>query len=326
MAIVPMADAVTGNIASSLEYNKIIDNVLDLDVRLGSGVGTTSNTTTGTATAQLTSLRTRMTTEESNVDNLQTLTTNTSGTVGIGNQRLSDRLGAGITTANTAASQISANAAAISTLDTRIGSFLDTTNTASTRIIELRARPVFGARLNVAGRWGVPQFAGYPTIMTSSGYAAERELAIPLHVSLAGSIDRIALRITTGGGAGTTIRLGVRADSQGPYPGALLLDAGTISGTTIGTIEKTLAAPLALTPGLYWLTFTVQTSTAPLPSMHAFANGITYPVMASTSVEALASAGMSGYITTVAVPGALPGAYPASTSQVMSPAISYRSA
>ena len=34
MAIVPMADAVPGAIASSAEYNKIIDNVIDLDSRL----------------------------------------------------------------------------------------------------------------------------------------------------------------------------------------------------------------------------------------------------------------------------------------------------
>lgn len=40
MAIVPMADAVAGQIASSTEYNKIIDNVIDLDTRL-TGIGGT---------------------------------------------------------------------------------------------------------------------------------------------------------------------------------------------------------------------------------------------------------------------------------------------
>lgn len=34
MAIVPMADAVPGDVASSAEYNKIIDNVYDLDTRV----------------------------------------------------------------------------------------------------------------------------------------------------------------------------------------------------------------------------------------------------------------------------------------------------
>lgn len=60
-----------------------------LSDRLGSGVSNTANVTTGTATAQLTDLRTRVTTVE-------TRTTDVSGAVGIGNQRLSDRLGSGV--------------------------------------------------------------------------------------------------------------------------------------------------------------------------------------------------------------------------------------
>jgi hypothetical protein len=40
MAIVPMAEAVAGQIASSTEYNKIIDNIVDLDTRL-TGIGGT---------------------------------------------------------------------------------------------------------------------------------------------------------------------------------------------------------------------------------------------------------------------------------------------
>jgi hypothetical protein len=103
MAQVPMTDAVLGGVASSADNNAIIDNVLDLDARLGpvvssstaharllalearttdtgtspggignqqlanrlgSGVGTTTNVTTGTASAQLADLRTRMTAAE----------------------------------------------------------------------------------------------------------------------------------------------------------------------------------------------------------------------------------------------------------------------
>lgn len=64
-----------GNIAQSARYNQLVDNVDDLDTRL---------------------------------DVTEALTTNTSGAVGTGNQRLSDRLGAGVTNANTASSQLSA--------------------------------------------------------------------------------------------------------------------------------------------------------------------------------------------------------------------------
>ena len=103
MALVTMTDAVDGGVASSSANNAIIDNVQDLDARLGpvlssntasarlgtlearttdtatspggignqqlanrfgTGVGTTTNVTTGTATAQLTDIRTRLTVVE----------------------------------------------------------------------------------------------------------------------------------------------------------------------------------------------------------------------------------------------------------------------
>lgn len=47
MAIVPMADAVAGEVAQSAEYNKLIDNIEDLNTRLsvreGTAVGATQN-------------------------------------------------------------------------------------------------------------------------------------------------------------------------------------------------------------------------------------------------------------------------------------------
>jgi hypothetical protein len=44
VAIVPMADAVAGQVASSTEYNKLIDNIIDLDTRLTGIGGTRYNT------------------------------------------------------------------------------------------------------------------------------------------------------------------------------------------------------------------------------------------------------------------------------------------
>jgi hypothetical protein len=76
MAIVSMTNAVAGQVALASEYNKLISNILDINTRLGQPDG-------GVAGTRLT--------------NLESLTTNTSGTVGIGNQRLSDRLGSGVT-------------------------------------------------------------------------------------------------------------------------------------------------------------------------------------------------------------------------------------
>lgn len=78
MAIVAMADAVFGEPASSAEYNKLIDNIIDLDARLGAVVsGSPVNTRLNT---------------------LETRTTDTVTTGGIGNQRLADRFGTGVGT------------------------------------------------------------------------------------------------------------------------------------------------------------------------------------------------------------------------------------
>jgi hypothetical protein len=99
MAIVPMTDAVSGGIALSAEYNKLIDNIQDLDARLGAVVSgnpahtrlTSLETLTGGGTSGNAALDTR-------VGSLESLTTNTATNGGHGNVRLSDRLGTGVGT------------------------------------------------------------------------------------------------------------------------------------------------------------------------------------------------------------------------------------
>lgn len=99
MAIVPMTDAASGGIALSAEYNKLIDNIQDLDARLGAVVSgnpahtrlTSLETLTGGGTSGNAALDTR-------VGSLESLTTNTATNGGHGNVRLSDRLGTGVGT------------------------------------------------------------------------------------------------------------------------------------------------------------------------------------------------------------------------------------
>lgn len=116
MPQVPMFDAISGSPASAAHNNAIIDNVQDHE--------------------------TRMVTVENR-------TTNTSGNVGIGNQRLSDRMGAGITTAAPA--------------DTRLATVESTTTNGTTgnaalgtRVTALEASsgntPVYGRATDNAGQ------------------------------------------------------------------------------------------------------------------------------------------------------------------------------
>jgi hypothetical protein len=99
MAIVSMADASPGAIALASEYNKVTANIRDLDARLGAVVSGS------TAHARLTAL--------------ESLTTNVSGNVGIGNQRLSDRLGSGVS--NTTNVTTGTATAQLTDLRTRVG-------------------------------------------------------------------------------------------------------------------------------------------------------------------------------------------------------------
>lgn len=167
MAIVPMADAVSGEIASSAEYNKHKANIIDLDSRVttntsdvatlnsrttdtatspggignqrladrfGSGVGTGSNVTTGSATSQLTDVRSRISTVESRTTDTAT------SPGGIGNQRLADRFGTGVGTGSNvttgdATSQLTDLRSRVSTLESgssgALGNVVTTSVTAS---------------------------------------------------------------------------------------------------------------------------------------------------------------------------------------------------
>lgn len=74
--------------------------------------------------------------------------------------------------------------------------------------------------------------------------------AIPFVVSKTCTIDRIGAEITTGGGAGSLVRLGIYSTNN-MLPDALVLDAGTIDGNSATFQSITINQQLA--PGLYWL-------------------------------------------------------------------------
>lgn len=76
--------------------------------------------------------------------------------------------------------------------------------------------------------------------------------ALPLWVPEDVWIDAMACEVTTAA-SGSTIRLGIYADANG-VPGARLVHAGSVAGTTTGI--KTLTGLSAMLPrGLVWLTF-----------------------------------------------------------------------
>lgn len=79
----------------------------------------------------------------------------------------------------------------------------------------------------------------------------------PLLIVEAITIDRITCEVTVLA-ALSAFRMGIYSDSatRPGYPGALVLDAGTVDTTTTGVKEITISQ--ALSPGLYWLAGVAQ--------------------------------------------------------------------
>jgi len=94
----------------------------------------------------------------------------------------------------------------------------------------------------------------YHAGLNSAAFSPQDTLAnnldiMPFYVPAAQTFDRIAINVTTP--ATGNARLGIYFDSGAVYPGALLLDAGTVTTETLGI--RALTITLNLPPGLYWL-------------------------------------------------------------------------
>lgn len=113
----------------------------------------------------------------------------------------------------------------------------------------------------VSGQWYPP--ANMIIAPSSSLTLTANQLwALPFYVDTTQTYTRIGVRVN-GADAGKAIRLGIYSDSSG-VPGALVLDAGTVSTTSTGLQEITISQ--SLTPGWYWLAFVANTSTATILS------------------------------------------------------------
>jgi hypothetical protein len=73
----------------------------------------------------------------------------------------------------------------------------------------------------------------------------------PLYIPNACTLAAIAAEVTGAGSTGSVVRLGIYNDNGSGFPGSLLLDAGTINGTS-ATVQS-ISISQALGPGLYWI-------------------------------------------------------------------------
>ena len=93
--------------------------------------------------------------------------------------------------------------------------------------------------------------------------------AQPFSITKTVTLTSIATNVATAGGTGSVCRFGIYADSSG-YPGALLLDAGTVPTVTGSqTITGPSGLSLVLTPGVYWVVIAPQVGTGPVVIMYS---------------------------------------------------------
>jgi hypothetical protein len=116
------------------------------------------------------------------------------------------------------------------------------------------------------------------------------------------TIDRIGVRVTTAGAAGSVIRLGIYNADDDMFPAGLLLDAGTVVGTSTGNVDITISQ--ALNPGIYWMGAVSQGSPATVPSISARTGNIA-PVLSGAISHSPQQVSQGGLINS-GISGALP--------------------
>jgi hypothetical protein len=143
------------------------------------------------------------------------------------------------------------------------------------------------------------------TTPTAAAAALNRHYTTPVWLPGGFTIERLAVEVTTLGGAGAVVRAGLYADDylgEPGLPGSLLLDAGTVSSTSTGVKEWTVSE-LITTPGWYWLSVVAQVAACSLRTVQPLSGRNIG--RASSAALALAAA-HTGCIVGDGVTGALP--------------------
>lgn len=126
----------------------------------------------------------------------------------------------------------------------------------------------------------------------------------PIYLARTVSLTKIGLQVTVIGDAGSTIRLGIYGDTGEFYPGALVLDAGTIAGDSATVQEITIAQTLP--KGVYWIGGAVQGVTVTQPTVRIVSGALSSAI--DSTASGVTNAGNTAQSMT-GVTGALPATF-----------------
>lgn len=107
-------------------------------------------------------------------------------------------------------------------------------------------------RIGAGHRIKTGRYYTSPAANGTGAYANGELLAIPFFLIEDATFDRIGLGVTSAGQAGSTIGIGIYADDGDGFPGARVLDAGTVPGDGATGIKQ-ITISHALEADLYWL-------------------------------------------------------------------------
>jgi hypothetical protein len=150
--------------------------------------------------------------------------------------------------------------------------------------------------------------------VTTTSPALNNLRVAPLLVPFTVTLNSIAIEVTTAGAAGAVLRLGILSDDGTGYPGALLLDAGTVDATTTGV--KSIAISQALTPGVYWIGVvpqgaisTVRAVASPMLGVGAETASLASGNACSGYQQNSVSGALGAFTSTVALVGTVPASW-----------------
>ena len=172
-------------------------------------------------------------------------------------------------------------------------------------------------------RWNAATYVRFPIGAATVGTLSltqNRSFATGIYVPSGGSIDRVAVEVTTAGGAGSVFRMGLYSDSNGA-PGALISDEGTVDSATTGFKEDTVAWT-DLTGGLYWIVTAAQVGTAPT------VRSVTTPTATAAPYRStsLTNTPDSWCVYGANITGAMPASFGAITAHLLGPMVIVRAA
>lgn len=165
----------------------------------------------------------------------------------------------------------------------------------------LVAPPVIGQIIGTMP--GVYSFVG--SNMTISSTLGNQSLRLnAFFVPKITIFDRIGCEVTTGGEAGSIIRIGIYGDNGFQYPGSLISESGTVTADTIAIKEITISQ--LLQPGLYWMGGCIQGAPTTQPAVRITDEMVN--VDGPSTTTATITTDIRCYVQT-AVAGALPATF-----------------